>query len=113
MNKLYCHLCGKEITGVNTIKSDVQDGEFWEACDDMNCESGGTWFSLSYLKNTKELAIMENKNITKEQKLIDDLLNILRDTYECTPEEILDKILCKMYNTDGDTVSNVIENYNL
>ena len=56
---------------------------------------------------------MKNKNITEDQKLINELLNILRDTYECTPEEILDKILWKMCNTDGDTVSNVIENYNL
>ena len=56
---------------------------------------------------------MKNKNITEDQKLINELLNILRDTYECTPEEILDKILWKMCNTDGDTVSSVIENYNL
>ena len=51
MNKLYCHLCGKEITGINTIRSDIQDGEFWEACDDENCESGGTWFPLSHLED--------------------------------------------------------------
>lgn len=57
--------------------------------------------------------MMNDKNITKEQKLIDELLNILRDTCECTAEEILGKVLYVMYNTDGDTVSNVIENYNL
>lgn len=68
MNKLYCHLCSKEITGINTLKSDIQDNEFWEACDNENCESGGTWFPLSYFKDRKDLINNGNKNINKEKR---------------------------------------------